>query len=346
VLLLPLRIIFLYFGNAVTGGIFFPVDRNCLYRKHCKKTNGLERIAVIYTVTLNPSLDYITGLSALAPGRIHRTRWEEVRPGGKGINVSLVLHNLGVDSKILAFIGGFTGGEIARLVGQHGCEADFIHIPGGLSRINVKIAADAETQINGQGPVLSEGDLQALFAKLQILKDGDYCVLAGSPPASVSPGIYERILKALPSRSIRIIADIAGEELLSILPYRPFLIKPCLEELEELFKVKLRDTGDIIGYAGKLQDMGAQNVLISMADQGAVLLDQNHILHQSLPPEGRVVSSVGAGDSMVAGFLAGYLKTGDYDYAFRLGLCTGSAAAFCRWLPQKEDITCLMQTFL
>jgi 1-phosphofructokinase len=300
---------------------------------------------VIYTVTLNPSLDYLAGLSYLKNGHINRTEWEGMFPGGKGINVSLALHNLGVNSKALGFIGGFTGQEIARLIDQFGCLSDFITIREGLSRINVKIVAKTETQINGQGPTITEADMQTLFSKLQILQDGDILVLSGSAPASLSSDTYEKILTNLPNRSFRVVVDAAGEMLLKVIPYRPFLIKPSLEELNDLFGIVLQNPSDIINCGKKLQDMGAMNVLISMGQDGAILLDENHIVHQSLPPQGEVVNTVGAGDSMVAGFLAGYLKTGDYGYAFRLGLCAGSAAAFCQWLPQKEGILKLVHDF-
>lgn len=298
---------------------------------------------MIYTVTFNPSLDYIVKLQDLKPGHLNRTQGGAIYPGGKGINVSIVLKNLGIDSKALGFIAGFTGQEIQRLVGDFGCNTDFIPIGGDNSRINVKIMAKEETEINGQGPLfIRKEEIQLLINRLHELKAGDILILAGSVPATLPADIYESIIKALPHTDIRVVADTTGELLLNILKYRPFLIKPSLYELSDLFGKALCSRDEIIRYGKRLQELGACNVLISMGKEGAVLIDENQHIHQSLPPEGHVLNSVGAGDSMVAGFLAGFLKDGDFGYAFRMALCAGSASAFCEWLAKKEDIMRLM----
>lgn len=299
---------------------------------------------MIYTVTFNPSLDYIVHLPSLALGSVNRTEKEELYPGGKGINVSIMLRNLGVDSTALGFISGFTGAEISRLLDQNGCRTDFIRVADGFSRINVKIKAEQESEINGQGPHLSAADLSALYQKLNQLNENDILVLAGSIPNTLPPDVYEKILERLQNRNILVVVDATGDLLKNVLKYRPFLIKPNNHELGELFGKVLETDEEIILHAKKLQERGARNVLISMAGNGAILVDENGAICKSLPPRGKVVNSVGAGDSMVAGFLAGYLQSGDYRTAFKTGLAAGSASAFQEWLASGDDVRALLQT--
>ncbi len=299
---------------------------------------------MIYTVTFNPSLDYIVKLPTLELGSVNRTAKEELYPGGKGINVSIVLRNLGVESTALGFIAGFTGTEIQRLLDACGCRNDFIQVQEGFSRINVKIKAEQESEINGQGPRLSSQNLQDLFSKLENLSDGDGLVLAGSIPNTLPADIYEKILEHLQGRNIHAVVDATGELLRNVLKYQPFLIKPNNHELGELFGQHLTTDEAIISHAQKLQQMGARNVLVSMAGDGAILVDEGGVIHKRLPPQGHVVNSVGAGDSMVAGFLAGYLSSQNYETAFQTGLATGSASAFQEWLASGDDIRALLKT--
>ncbi|WP_195984023.1 1-phosphofructokinase [Clostridium sp. D33t1_170424_F3] len=299
---------------------------------------------MIYTVTFNPSLDYIVRLPSLALGGVNRTEKEELYPGGKGINVSIMLRNLGVESTALGFIAGFTGTEISRLLDQNGCRTDFIRIADGFSRINVKIKAEQESEINGQGPHISPADLSALYQKLDQLNENDLLVLAGSIPNTLPPDVYEKILERLQNRNIHAVVDATGDLLKNVLKYRPFLIKPNNHELGELFGKVLETDEELILHAKKLQEQGARNVLISMAGSGAILVDENGSICKSLPPSGKVANSVGAGDSMVAGFLAGYLQSGDYGTAFKTGLAAGSASAFQEWLASGNDVRTLLQT--
>ena len=294
---------------------------------------------MIYTVTFNPSLDYVVQVDDFAVGEINRTRTESIYPGGKGINVSLVLQNLGLPSVALGFTAGFSGAEIERLLQEAGCRCDFIAVKEGYSRINTKIISGAETALNGQGPQLSEAELAALFNKLRRLTQDDVLVLAGSIPASLPNNIYEQILELLQPVGTRIVVDATGDLLLKVLKYRPFLIKPNHEELGEFFgRGPLLTEEEILAAAQKLQQQGARNVLVSRGANGALLLDENGKLHKQASPKGTLVNSVGAGDSMVAGFLAGYLQTQDYDAALRLGVAAGSASAFKAWLATREDV--------
>lgn len=297
---------------------------------------------MIATVTFNPSLDYIVQLSDFHPGRVNRTAAEAIYPGGKGINVSIVLQNLGFSSKVLGFCAGFTGEEIDRMLKAHGCDCDLIRVENGLSRINVKLKADAETEVNGQGPVILTHQLEELFGRLGTLESDDILVLAGSVPSSLPDDIYEQILKRLAEKNVRFVVDASGALLKRVLPYRPFLIKPNHHELGELFGTELSTRQSVIPYAKKLQELGARNVLVSMAGEGAVLLDETGRVYESAPPDGVVVNSVGAGDSMVAGFLAGWLSSGSYEQAFRMGIAAGSASAFTDWLASKEQIEALL----
>lgn len=298
---------------------------------------------MIYTVTFNPSLDYVIQVDKLVPGEINRTTHEAVYPGGKGNNVSVILSNLGHSSKALGFTAGFTGEALENMLKEFGCDTAFIRLPEGSTRINVKINAGEETEINGQGPVITEEAQSALFEQLDALKEEDILVLAGSIPNTLPSDIYERILEHLQGRGIHFVVDATKDLLLKVLKYHPFLIKPNNHELGEMFGVTLKTRDEIVAYAKKLQEMGAENVLVSMAGDGAILLTEEGVIYEAKPPKGKVLNSVGAGDSMVAGFLTGYLNTGDYEKAFRLGVVTGSATAFQYWLATKEDIVALME---
>lgn len=293
---------------------------------------------MIYTVTFNPALDYVISVDHFTPGKINRTVSENMICGGKGINVSALLANLGYESTALGFVAGFTGAEIEKRAKELGFASDFIHVKKGMSRINVKMKSDEETEINGMGPDIQQEDVDALFEKLDGLKDGDVLVLSGSIPSMISHHIYEEIMKRLEDRGVRMVVDAEKDLLLDVLPLKPFLIKPNNHELGDLFGTTLYTEEEIIMYAQKLQKMGAVNVLVSMAEKGALLLAEDGQVRKMRPPKGTVVNSVGAGDSMVAGFLAGYLNTGDYEKALELGTAAGSATAFVSWLASKEEI--------
>ena len=299
---------------------------------------------MIYTVTFNPSLDYIVRLDHFETGIINRTKYEQILGGGKGINVSIVLGNLGIRSTALGFIAGFTGQEIERQITGFGCQSDFIHLPEGNSRINVKIKADIETEINGQGPEIPDTALQELFSQLDRLTADDTLVLAGSIPNTLPDDIYERIMKHLEGRGIRIVVDATCNLLLNVLKYHPALIKPNNHELGEMFGVVLKSDEEIITYAKKLQERGARNVLISMAGDGAMLLTENGEVFRAPAPKGTLVNSVGAGDSMVAGFLTGYTETHSMEQAFYMGVATGSASAFSANLATRPEVEALLQT--
>ncbi len=297
---------------------------------------------MIYTVTFNPAVDYVVHTSELKKGSVNRSKSEEIYFGGKGINVSFVLSELGIPSRALGFVAGFTGRAIEQGVAEKGIETDFVHLEHGFSRINVKIKSDDETELNGQGPDITDEALKALFDKLRELKDGDTIVLAGSIPSALPSDIYEKILDSLSDRRIKIIVDAAKDLLMNVLKFKPFLIKPNNHELGEIFGVTLRTAGEIAEYAGKLKEMGARNVLVSMAGDGALLLDENGRKHICGVCRGTVKNSVGAGDSMVAGFIAGSLQ-GDYEYALRLGTAAGGATAFSGGLAQRDDIYRLLE---
>lgn len=298
---------------------------------------------MIYTITFNPALDYIVKMDEFNLGHVNRSNNEFVYAGGKGINVSIVLNNLEVKSKALGFIAGFTGDEIERRVREFGCDTDFIKLKEGMSRINVKIKADVESEINGGGPDISAEALQELYGKLDTLTSGDILVLAGSIPKTMPTDVYERIMERLQEKSVKFIVDTTGESLLKVLKYNPFLIKPNHHELGELFGVKLNNKEEVIEYAKKLKDMGAQNVIISMAGDGAVLINSNGDVTTSNVPKGVVKNSVGAGDSMVAGFIAGYLNSEKIEDGFKLGVATGSASAFSEGLATKDYVYELLE---
>ncbi len=299
---------------------------------------------MIYTVTFNPALDYVVKVDNLTLGMVNRTAQEDIYYGGKGINVSMVLNNLGIKSTALGFIAGFTGKEISDGVAAMGVESDFITLREGMSRINVKIKSQEESEINGQGPMIHDDELEALYAKLDEIEDGDILVLAGSIPNTLPEDIYEKIMARLQDKDIHIAVDATKDLLMNVLKYHPFVIKPNNHELGEMFGVVLKNNDEIIEYAKKLQDLGARNVLISMAGDGAILVDENGEVSVSKPPKGVVKNSVGAGDSMVAGFIAGYLKNGSYEEALKMGLATGSATAFSEGLATKELMEELLAT--
>ncbi len=300
---------------------------------------------MVYTVTFNPAIDYVVHSDAIEIGAVNRTSYEEIYFGGKGINVSIVLNELGVKSKALGFIAGFTGEAIENGLAKDGIETDFVKLDNGFSRINVKIKSGAETEINGQGPKISTDALNELFKKLDEINDGDTLILAGSIPSSLPSDIYERILERLSGRKIKAVVDATKDLLKNVLKYRPFLIKPNNFELGEMFGVTLKTTDEIIEYAKKLKDMGAVNVLISMAGDGAVLIDENDKVHICGVCKGKVKNSVGAGDSMVAGFVAGS-ESGDYEYALKLGTATGGATAFSEGLAKRAEIDELLKQLI
>lgn len=299
---------------------------------------------MIYTVTFNPSLDYIAVVENFKLGTVNRTEKEKIMCGGKGINVSIVLNNLGVESTALGFTSGFTGHEILRGLREKGCKEDFIEVDNGFSRINVKMKSKEETEINGQGPLVKEEDIQKLFEKLDKIKEDDILVLAGSIPNTLPEDIYEKIIERLDGRNIKIVVDATKDLLLNVLKYNPFLIKPNNHELGEMFGVVLKDKEEIKKYAIKLQDKGARNVLISMAGDGAVFISEKGEVYESIAPQGKVINSVGAGDSMVAGFITGYLENGDLLKAFKMGIAAGSASAFSEELATKEEVEVLLGT--
>ena len=300
---------------------------------------------MIYTVTFNPSLDYIVRLDQFTAGEINRVNYEQVLAGGKGINVSIVLHNLGHESTALGFVAGFTGDEIERQLDAFSVRHAFVRLDAGFSRINVKAKAQSETEINGQGPDISEAKQQELFAQLDRLGAGDTLVLAGSIPKTLPDDIYERIMARLAGRGIRIVVDAEKKLLLNVLKYHPFLIKPNNHELGDMFGVTLKTDEEILTYAKKLQEKGAENVLISMAGNGAILLTTDGKSYKSPAPKGKLVNSVGAGDSMVAGFLTGCIEhADDLAEAFALGVATGSASAFSENLATRLEVEALRAT--
>lgn len=296
---------------------------------------------MIYTVTFNPSLDYIVTVDNFTTGRVNRTTTEFMYPGGKGINVSIVLKNLGYDNIALGFEAGFTGEEIIRRISDMGIIHDFIHVDNGLSRINVKIRSDNESEINGQGPAIEADHINKLYQRFDKLKNGDILVLAGSIPTVMPDSMYMDIMKYLKGRNIKIVVDATKDLLVNVLEYRPFLIKPNNHEIGEIFGVELKTRDEVVKYAKRLQKMGAVNVLVSMAGEGAVLVAEDGSIFKTPAPKGVVKNSVGAGDSMVAGFIAGYLNSGNYVEAFKMGVCTGSASAFSDKLATKAEVEAL-----
>ena len=298
---------------------------------------------MVYTVTFNPAIDYVVHTGEMKLGATNRSEHEEMYFGGKGINVSIVLRELGIASKALGFTAGFTGEAIEKGLIDMGIDTDFVRLDSGNSRINVKIKAAEETELNGQGPHIDDKAISALYEKLDNLTDGDTLILAGSIPSSLPSDIYQRILERLSSRKIKAVVDATKDLLLNVLQYKPFLVKPNNHELGEMFGVTLKTDEEIEKYARKLKDMGAVNVLISMAGDGAILIDEYGKMHRCGVCKGTVKNSVGAGDSMVAGFTAGSLQ-GDYEYALKLGTAAGGATAFSDGLATKEKIAELLET--
>ena len=301
---------------------------------------------MIYTLTFNPSLDYIVTVPEFALGKVNRTKTECMFPGGKGINVSIMLKNLGMESKILGFIAGFTGKEIQHRLKEINCSEELIMLKKGNSRINVKLRSEKETEINGIGPVIEEQAVMRLQDRINEIKKGDVLVLSGSIPASLPNTMYRDILESIKGKEVLTVVDATKELLLNVLPYHPFLIKPNIYELGELFGIEISEKSEIVTYAKRLQEKGAKNVLVSMAGDGAILVAEDGTVYESPAPKGTVRNSVGAGDSMVAGFLYGYLRTGEYKKAFQIGVAAGSASAFSETLATKENVELILQTIL
>ena len=293
---------------------------------------------MIYTVTFNPALDYIMNTDVLSDDDINRATSEEIICGGKGINVSTVLSRLGIPSKALGFAAGFTGEELCRMLTESGIDNDFIRLENGRTRINVKIRCGKEFDINAAGPEIPNEKINELFEKLDCLKNGDHIVLAGSVPTSLPDNIYECILNRLSDKGVNAVVDTSGNQLMNTLKYKPFLIKPNHHELGEIFGISADGTEEIIEYACRLKSMGAQNVLVSRGEKGAVLIDADGNAHAVGALMGKAVSTTGCGDSMVAGFIAGYTKSGDYDYALRLATACGAATAFSNGIAEKDEI--------
>lgn len=293
---------------------------------------------MIYTLTFNPSLDYILTVPNFTCGIVNRTTEEKIFPGGKGINVSMVLKNLGYENTALGYFAGFTGEKLKSLLEEKGIKTQFLSVQSGMTRINVKIRSEEESEINGQGPAIGKEDIDKLYKKLDELTDGDILVMAGSIPDVMPSTMYMDIMKRLEEKQLKIVVDATKDLLVNVLQYHPFLIKPNNHELGEIFGITIKEKSDVIEYAKKLQEKGARNVLVSMAGDGAVLAAEDGTVYQSEAPKGKVVNSVGAGDSMVAGFLAGFLEYGSYEKAFQMGVYTGSASAFSEELATKEEV--------
>ncbi len=297
---------------------------------------------MICTVTFNPSLDYIVRVDDMRLGVINRTNYEQILPGGKGINVSIVLGNLGHESRALGFVAGFTGTALEALLDASGVNHDLVRVEEGFTRINAKIKSAEETELNGQGPRITETDIEALYAKLDELGEGDTLVISGSVPNTLPGDMYERIMARLEGRGVRVVVDAERDLLTRVLPYKPFLVKPNNIELGDIYGVELKTREDVVPYAKKLQEAGAQNVLVSMAGEGGVLVAADGSVYDSPAAKGTVVNSVGAGDSSVAGFLAGLMETGSYETAFKMALATGSASAFSDHLARRDEVEALM----
>ena len=301
---------------------------------------------MVYTVTFNPSVDYIVSVNDFELGMTNRTASELMLPGGKGINVSIVLGNLGIANIALGFMAGFTGDEIVRMLEQAGVQSDFIKLEHGISRINLKLKNIDGTEINGQGPDIGQQQIDQLMGKLDQLNKDDVLVLAGSIPSSMPDDIYQQILKRLSDKNMTIAVDATKDLLLNVLEYHPFLIKPNQDELEGLFQVKMSTKEEMFAYAKQLQKMGACSVLISLGGNGALLLTEHGEQMQLDAPKGKVRNAVGAGDSMVAGFVAGWTEKKDYRHAFHMGVSAGSASAFSDLLATREEILKIYETLI
>ena len=298
---------------------------------------------MVYTITLNPALDYVMKVGSLRFDDINRSKAEQIYYGGKGINVSVVLSRLGTENKALGFVAGFTGEELERMLKADNIECDFNHLRSGLTRVNVKIKADTELDINANGPDVSEAEIEELLTKLDDIKEGDVLVLAGAVPKNLPSDVYEKILQRLSGRGVKFVVDATGELLLKVLKFKPFLVKPNHHELGDLFSVTTKTDEEIEIYAKKLQQMGASNVLVSRGGDGAMLIDEFGAVKKIGNAKGTLINSVGCGDSMVAGFVAGFLQKGDYEHALRLGAACGNATAFSEGLAEKKDIDRIYQ---
>ena len=298
---------------------------------------------MIYTITFNPALDYISKVDNFEIGKINRTKEEKILPGGKGLNVSTVLKNLGFHSTALGFIAGFTGKELKTEIEKYGIQTDFIEVKEGITRINVKISSDVETALNGNGPIITEADIEKLLEQISKFNNEDIVILAGNIPKGIKNNIYEIICSKLEKNGVTFVVDSTKELLINVLKYKPFLIKPNKEELEETFKEKIETKEEIIVHAKKLQQIGAQNVLISLGGEGAILVTTEGKEYYSKAPKGKVLNTVGAGDSMVAGFIAGYEQSGDFEQAFKMGIATGSASSFSMNLATAEEVANLLK---
>lgn len=297
---------------------------------------------MIYTVTFNPSLDYIVSVKDFRPGMTNRTSSELMLAGGKGINVSIVLGNLGIKSTALGFIAGFTGDEIVRRLHNSGINSEFIKINDGISRINIKLKSIDGTEINGQGPHIDSSHIEQLMNRLRRLESGDILVLAGSIPAGISDNIYKDIMDMLKDKGVQIVVDATSRLLTNVLEYKPFFIKPNQHELGDIFNVTLNTQEEVIPYALELKKMGAVNVCVSMGGKGAILVADDGNVYKAKSPDGILKNSVGAGDSLVAGFLSGWIEKKDYEYAFRKGVATGSASAFSERLATVREVNMLI----
>lgn len=298
---------------------------------------------MVYTVTFNPALDYVMWVKDFAIGRTNRTSSEALQLGGKGINVSCVLQTLGVETTALGFAAGFTGQALVQELTQRGIRTDFVLLDEGLTRINVKLKGRTETELNAQGPDISPRAVEELMKRLDGLQEGDVLVVSGSIPASMPDDSYEKLLRQVEGRGVLTVVDATRDLLCNVLEFHPFLIKPNQAELGEIFGRELKSDTEVLVAARQLQERGARNVLVSMGGDGSLLVDEQGGVHRLGVPEGRLRNSVGAGDSMVAGFLAGWFERGDYDYAHRLGAAAGSATAFSDTLATKEEIETLLQ---
>ena len=312
------------------------------YNDNKRDVTRREGYKVIYTVTFNPSLDYIVSVKDFRPGMTNRTSSELMLAGGKGINVSIVLGNLGIKSTALGFIAGFTGDEIVRRLHNGGINSEFIKINDGISRINVKLKSIDGTEINGQGPHIDSSHIEQLMNRLRRLESGDVLVLAGSIPAGISDNIYKDIMDMLKDKGVQIVVDATSRLLTNVLEYNPFFIKPNQHELGDIFNVTLNTQEEVIPYALKLKKMGAVNVCVSMGGKGAILVADDGNVYKAKAPDGILKNSVGAGDSLVAGFLSGWIEKKDYEYAFRKGVATGSASAFSERLATNGEVNGLI----
>mgnify|MGYP005933538165 CR=1 FL=1 len=295
---------------------------------------------MIYTVTFNPAIDYVVHTDAMQVGMVNRSHGEEIYYGGKGINVSVILKELGIPSRALGFVAGFTGAAIEKGVQEMGIATDFVHLESGFSRINVKIKSGEETELNGQGPVIDDAAVKALFRKLDDLQDGDTIILAGSIPNTMPSDIYEKILAYLDGRQIRTVVDATNDLLKNVLKYKPFLVRPNIEDLETMFDEVIADQSQLIHAGRRCAELGAENVILMMGKDGSLLINQDGVYHAN-SIDAEVVNSVGAADSMIAGFVMNYLRSRDLITTFKYANCCGIATAFSKGMATREKIESL-----